>query len=385
MTALKARVHFGAAAMLLLAGCQMAATNVHNLEELHWSDGRHKRTGHIWNDYEYAVRVGIRGLLKGFGSTANTDAPEKIDDPLEVCVENLGRLVEFSDDDPWTAARQVELCARLAVEDPWHLAREIAVRELGRHGQRLALPAHPPKPQTGEPANVEAVRDALQGLVEASGPVLRGEPEASKEFAAACEAMGALELDRDGAVRLLRSVAVLERMRPASDERLAPLRELGLHLQRTCVTLALESALRDEPPREVGGSNPGWNNPRVRAAAIEACVEAWGDTLLARLLLEFSPRERDSERTLAFLRVIRRHGLPPPPPELSAEDRAKASEQWTEVVYRMATEHPEGEVRLAAMAALGRLSGREPYSVREEAWQDWWLARAGTQAASSAP
>lgn len=385
MSALRTLASIGAAAMLLLPSCQMAATNVHNLEELHWSDGRHKRTGHIWNDYEYAVRVGIRGLLKGFGSAATTDAPEEIDDPLEVCVENLGELVEFSDDDPWTAARQIELCARIAVEDPWHLSREIAVRELGRHGERLTLRGHPPEVRAGPAADVDAVRDALQRLIQASGPVLRNEADATGEFALACDALRALELDRDGAVRLLRSVAVLERARPANDQRLAPLRELGLDLQRTCVTLALESALRDEPPREVGGSNPGWNNPRVRAAAIEACVEAWGDSMLARLLLDFSPRERDAQRTLAFLRQIRRRGLPPPPPELSPEDRAKAGELWTEAVYRIATEHPEGEVRLAAMAALGKLSGREPYSVREEDWQAWWLARASAKAGSSAP
>jgi hypothetical protein len=153
----------GIAVALQLAGCHFAGANTHNLEELHWSDGRHKRTGTLWTPYEYAVHVGIRGLISGLGGKSEEEAPSKIDDPLGECVDNLNELVGYGDSDPEIVAEKVEYCSRLAVDDAWNLSREIAVRELGRQGARLELAKHPPRKPNGEVAGVDAVREVLRG------------------------------------------------------------------------------------------------------------------------------------------------------------------------------------------------------------------------------
>jgi hypothetical protein len=371
---------------LATGACHLAGADMHNLDELHWTDGRHKRTGVIWNDYEYAIRVGLREFLHGFGAKINEGSPEAIDDPLEICVNNLNDLIRHDSQDPWVAARQVEYCARIAVDDPWCLSREIAVRELAEHGERLDMREHPWVEPAADKATVEAVRDALARLVQAAGPVLRKESDTAQdaELAASCEAIGALVLDRQGALRLLRSVALIARGRD-SNQKLAPLRDVGVRLQRTCLSQALIAALKDDPPPDHSGSDPGWRNGRVQAAAIEGCARVWGPSMLGKLMLDFSARDPDAERMLGFLHAVRDHGLPPVPDAVPEADRARAPDLWTETILIVATESPDDRVRLAAMAALGTISGRQPYSAREEDWQSWWLARKESSAQNGAP
>jgi hypothetical protein len=377
----------GLALTLQLASCHFAGTNTHNLDELHWSDGRHKRTGTLWTNYEYAVHVGLRGLVSGLGGKPQEEAATKIDDPLKDCVNNLAELVDYSDSDPEIVAQKVEYCSRLAVDDSWNLTREIAVRELGRQGARLQLAQHPPRKPVGEPASVDMVREALRRLINACGPVLKGgavSAEQSAEFAASCDAIDALDLDRQGALRMLRSVTIIESAR-GDNPRLAPLHALSLDLQRTCVRMALDAAVNDAPPSIAGGTNPGWNNPRVRGAAIEAFVMAYGEPAYLHFLSELSPRDADAEHLLALLRLVKARGFPQPPPDAKPEDRERAERQWSETMMRLATEYPEAPVRIAAMGALAKIGGRASYSLREEDWQTWWAQRAAAANGNKGP
>lgn len=45
---------------------------------------------------------------------------------------------------------------------------------------------------------------------------------------------------------------------------------------------------------------------------------------------------------------------------------------WAETIYATAIEHPDGRVRLAAMGALGTMSGRGLVTLQEVEWQRWW-------------
>ena len=377
----------GIAVALQLAACHFAGANTHNLDELHWSDGRHKRTGTLWTPYEYAVHVGIRGVISGLGGKSEEEPPVKIDDPLGKCVENLVELVGYGDGDPEIVAWKVEYCSRLAVDDAWNISREIAVRELGNQGARLKLAEHPPRKPVGEVAGVDAVREALRRLINACPPILKGgavSAEEKAEFAAACEAISALDLDRQGALRLLRSVTIIERVRSSSPN-LAPLRALSLDLQRICVRTALDAAVTDTPPSTAGGNYPGWNNPRVRGVAIEAFVRAYGEPAYVHFLSELNARDADAEHLLALLRMIKARGFPQPPPDAKPGDRERAEKAWSETLVHLVTDYPDAPVRIAAMGALAKVGGRASYSLREEDWQVWWAQRNAAAAGNKGP
>jgi hypothetical protein len=380
------RAGFVAAAQQL-AGCHFVGTNAHNLDELHWSDGRHRRSGNLWTHYEYAAHVGFRGLVTGLGGKPQEESPKQIDDPLTACVDNLAELIAHDDSDPDVSAQKIDYCARIAVDDAWNISRELAVRELGRQGARLQLAQHPAPKPAGEVAGVDAVRDALRRLINTCAPVLKGGAVSSEElaeFAAACEAIGALNLDREGATRLLRSVAIIERGR-SGNTHLGALHALSTNLQRACVRLALDAAVIDAPPTPNGGTDPGWNNPKVRAAALEACVEAYGEPAYAHFMTELSARDGDSEHLLALLRLVSQRGLPKPPPNVSDEERERVEKTWSETLLRTATDYPIAQVRLAAMAALAKVGGRASYSLREEDWQEWWSQRQAAASGNKAP
>ncbi len=377
------------AALALLCGastssCAFVEATTHNLDELHAGDGRHKRSGNIQTPYAYIVSTGLKSLLRSVGSKNQVEQPTSaIEDPTETCVDELNRLAHFDAHDPRTAAQQTVYFAWLARFDPWNLSREIAVRQLGKAGVRLALAAHPEPAPVGAPASVDQVRDGVRQLVEAATPLVRdGDDSARAQFDAACAALGELVLDVEGGSRVLRAVSIIEAATNASDARFAALRELSLKLQRRCVVLALPEALVDAAPTEHIGSNPGWEHPRVRAAAVEACVRVWGEPKLAELLTQLANAERrpDDAPTIALMRAVAQRGLPTLPATIPERERADLVTKWTRSIVAVACESKEGQVRVAAMEALGRISGHGRASLREEDWQQWWTERVAAQA-----
>jgi HEAT repeat protein len=119
----------------------------------------------------------------------------------------------------------------------------------------------------------------------------------------------------------------------------------------------------------------------VRAAAVGACVEAFGDSALAELLLQLD-REPSVEVQCAVLRAVARRGLPEPSAELKATAGDELEERWIQALLHQAFDHPSGTVRVAAMRALARVAGRDHGSLREEDWQAWDRERRAASAAA---
>jgi hypothetical protein len=366
-----------ALAALLGGGCHFVGATVHNLDELHTDDGLHERSGRIMTPTEWALRDGLLGMVKGLGANVGESKPKSIKDPVEECVEQVNELASFDDDSPLTASIKVEYLARISAFDPWNVSRTIAVRELGDAGRRLALSRHPEAaPAEGSVAGPEQVRDALQALIDAASEALDREDEGSRQrLAAACQAMAGLPIDVAAGTRVLRSLNILLRAGGKSDPRLEPLRKASIDVQRKLVWAALERALSDPAPPDAAGSSPGWPDPRVKAAAVEANISVWGDETMRKLLdrmaerVERSEGELESEPAAALLRNVARRGLPKGGGDPEGERR-----RWTEAILAIAGDQVDGTVRVAAMSALGRISGKGRVSLREEDWQAWWLA-----------
>jgi hypothetical protein len=380
--------HVAAAALALpaLAGCRLVPAKVHNLEQLHGEDARHRYSAALMSDWEFGLRRGLAGLMPNARSQVEAKAPKKVGDPTEVCLENLVGLAHFEAGDLRTSAAQVEWFARLARHDAWQLSRERCVLELAEAGARLGLEG-PPAERTGPATSADEVAAALRDLIAGARPWLAlpfatgapapEAPEPRIDLEEAVRRFSALDLDLEGALRGLRAAAALEAASDASDPRLEPLRALVVRLQRIAVREALRGAIRDEAPRPVAGPHPGWPSDRVRAAAIEANVELYGDPALATFLdgLEHEPGALVVSR---LLQLVRDRGLPERAPPGASEGIGELREKWARVIYARATLHPESRVRVAAMLALGTISrelgGPAVSSLREEDWQDWWRA-----------
>lgn len=385
-----------AAAGALLGGCRFVGATDTNLRELHTEEGMHRRSARVTTHYGYATRVGLVGLLRSFGSKPQEASLQKVEDPLASCVEALNELAGYDSDDAWVRALQIEHFSRVAVYDPWKLSRAIAVEALGGLGAKLEPWAFAAEPEGVQYASVETLAPALQQLVRASNRLVRGAVDevaadnaadpalgVDLNLAAASEALEKLTLDLEGAHRALRICSLLERTRLRSEPEFAAVRRLRAKLEQRCVGLALRSALSDAPPQDFErlGADPGWSKAEVQAAAVRACVRIWGDELLAELLTQARPRDDAPLRSIALLHEVERRGLPAAPVDASAEQAQRLQLAWTRRVWMLATDHPDGSVRVAGLGALGRISGKGRFSLREEDWLGW----AGESGLLSAP
>jgi hypothetical protein len=132
----------------------------------------------------------------------------------------------------------------------------------------------------------------------------------------------------------------------------------------------------------VGGSEPGWPNDRVQAAAVRAAVAIGGSAKLGELLTRNPFAGLGGERLVAALECVAALGLPDAP---AGERGAELRAQWASAIYQTAVEHPDGHVRLAAMKALGTMSGRGLASLQEVEWQRWWQSEGAEQFRAGPP
>lgn len=359
----------------LVSACQFVGATDNNLRELHNEDGLHRRTAKVVSHYSYATNVAVAGALSRLGAKTQTFEAQSIKDPLSTCLEALEELASYNSRDPWERALQIEHFSRLARFDPWVLSRERAVLELGRVAAVLGPWTELPQPLGATPATSEQSVPAIQALLRAAGQTARGaegvaEPAGAQplSLASACAALGALDLPLEASYRALRVCALLQRSRLGAKD-LEPVLALRAQLERRCVSLALLGALADESPEagERMGSDPGWNKAVVQAAAVTSCVRVWGAPMLEKLLRECDPRRDAPERLTALMEGVKRLGLAPtalPAPADAAFDARR-------LVWQLAVDHPDGVVRVAALDALGRVTGRGRFSLRSEDWLDW--------------
>ncbi len=385
---LGARVSSTLVLSLALGGCRFVGATDTNLRELHTEEGMHRRTARVTTHYGYATRVGVIGLLRSFGAKPQEATLEKVEDPLSVCVEALNELAEYDSSEAWVRALQIEHFSRVAVFDPWKLSREIAVEALGELGAKLPAWTPSPDPAGVRAAGVDELAPALQRLVRAANRLARGATDSlglgneaggdgasqsEETLEQATRAFDELVLDLEGAPRALRVCGLLERTRLAADPQFEPVRALRVKLEQRCVALALRSALNDTPPSayERLGTDPGWGKPNVQAAAVRANVRVWGAARLAELLDTAKPREYDALRMAALLDEVARLGLPPAPAEADAEQAERLHTAWKRRVWLLATDHPDGLVRMAGMRALARIRGVANGPLREEESLEW--------------
>ncbi len=340
------------------SSCHVTAAKIHNLDELHDENGHHRVTAALEGDAEYLMRNGMRNAFLNFGGKFNDKEPTKVDDPTESCIENMVALADCDSSDPTTAAAQVEEFAKLTT-DVWKLSRERAVIELGHAGHRLELASHPIVESKDPVASIDDVRGALTKLIASVTPLFaKATPDrakAEKDFNDAIDGARKLNVDVIGGSRLLRGVRLLAER--AGDYR-SVLQSLSIDLQRRLTALALRQAADDK-------------TPIVRAAAVPAGREAFGDAWLFEWLAK--KRAKDSEPDdvmVALCDDLAERGLP----AAHDDEQTKARDSLTNIVYSLATRHPEGRVRVRAMLALAVISNHASTSLREEDWQTWWLA-----------
>ena len=368
---------------LALASCTSLGASVDNLESLHPTEGRHAYVASIQDHMSWSMRNISATLLGRFGKQVQLVEAGPVEDPVETCVAELQKLASLDSDDPATGSTQVEFFARTAAYDPWCLSRETAVLELGRAGTRLGFPANSPDVRAAVISDSEASA-ALAALVSVAKPAFE-EPsdEHRAAFEAECRRMAGLPLDFDSGLRVIHGVNVLLRAASKRDTRVEPLRPLALALQRRLVAQAIELALMDAVPAvAVGGSEPGWPNDRVQAAAVRAAVAIGGSAKLGELLTRNPFAGLGGERLVAALECVAALGLPEAP---AGERGAELRAQWASAIYQTAVEHPDGHVRLAAMKALGTMSGRGLASLQEVEWQRWWQSEGAEQFRAGPP
>lgn len=387
MARTRSRLALAALAALALGACNAAGMRVHNLGELHTDDGYHRYSAVQLSSWDWTLRHELGGLFSQDRVHLATIPPKEIDDPNEACLEHLIELGRHTGEGGYARSQRIAAYAEYVVACPWKLSRERCAILLGREGRAIGLREHPVPRPTETPVGAEQVAGILAELIAAARPLLE-EREAEfdpQALAAACQSLSELDYDVDGARRTLLLAALMER-RAGDDERLQPLRELVLKLQRTTVTRALTAALTDRQPFERQGSDPGWGAARVRGAAVEGWVQAGGSVALAEFLQQLDPRgEIEPELLLAILNGVAREGLPSQIPGVPEADLTLQNERWIDALMRYALDHPDGRLRVAAMRALARISDGELASLREEDWLAWIEARRAAPPEAAAP
>ena len=355
---------------LALGACQLAPPRVHNLTEVHQPDGRPKRDARLLSDIGYLLDRGLRSTNYGGETPLVAGEAKRIKDPLGKCLENVCALARCERDEK-VAGLQAATFAWLAVECTNPLSRERCLLSLGELAPLLPEDDSPPARAAGEPgtpvATADEVKEAFETLVATTREVVAAPALAGNALPQAVERVRALNLDRSGAVRLLRAVNTLLAEGEHGAVR-APLRELRLVLSRRATELALRAALAD-------------TNGRVRAAAFEACLRAFPAERAERLSWALSdPMEGLADRealTLRALELIAEHGLPPvglPGYEQALRGR----------VLDVLARRQGGPLSVAACRALAKIEER-PQSLRPETWLALWPTRgAGREEAAGA-
>lgn len=340
-----------------LAACRAIDSKVWNLKQLHDETSHHRYSGALEGDTEYFLRHEVTRLFTGVGISMRfaEKSPSEIEDPSAECLDVLLDLQNVSNVDARTRALQVEWFARLAVEDPSRLSRERCAYALGNAGRAIEA-GMPGKLSAKAPvAGAPAVGAALTSLIAAAKPWTDGSATSASELdlVAACDVVRGLVLDLDGARRALDLTAELLDKLPRRATK--PIEELARDLERMCVRQALATALVDTDP---------W----VRAAAVQGSVECGGPRVLDAILAQLE-REPAPEVLIRVMWIVRTRGL-------GAEESDARRRHWTRSIYALMSTHPDPSVRVAAMAALGKISGAQLASLREEDWQDWWRTHA---------
>lgn len=343
-------------ALLWGTGCNLAPVKVWNLEQVHAPDGSPRRKADLKGDLDYMLTEFFRQTnFGGEEFRAESSEEERVEDPFATCFENVLELGRCARDEK-VAALQAGAFAWLGVDCTYVLSRERCVLGLGELAGVLDLAKAPPAPG-GEPLGPEAVKIAFDQLIATVRDVVASPSLAGEALAQEAERVRALNLDRQGGLRLLRATQILLE----GDEQaavLAPLRKLRLDLARRCALQALRAALQDR-------------SGRVRAAALEASLRAFpaerAELLRWAMTDPMEGIEGRTEVSLRALQLVARYGLPPSgdvPPE-------EFERGWRELLLQILRLQVDGPHTVAACKAMAKITG-QPQTLLPEVWLARW-------------
>ncbi len=346
--------------LVLGSGCKVAEARMWNLREVHEPNGRPRRKAKTQSDAAYLMERTLRTLELGANESAKAEE-KPLADPLGTCFSNLVALSECDATKDMSAALMAEGFAWLAIDCTYALSRDRAARAMGPLAARLKVDKALPPP--AEPAATDDITTAYQTLVVAAGPIVRGERGSSLDVRDAALAIGALQPDRAGTLRLLKATNVLLE-EGGKKSALDPLRGLQRSLAKRALALALHEGMDDE-------------DGRVVAAILNSRLMLEGEN--KEKLLEWTlatPHEglRNSpELALEAIEWIAANGLPAQVPQEDgslALDEGARNERWTGAFIQMLGE-VQGQLVPACSRALARLTGH-PATIRPEEWLAWW-------------
>ncbi|WP_145198233.1 hypothetical protein [Planctomycetes bacterium Poly30] len=304
-----------------------------------------------------------------------------------MALQNLLDLATSKEgNEAWRDNEKVRTFARYATSAPSQLCRERAVLELVPHALRLKITEPYKEPPAA--ANQEELRQALEGLVDATRRIVAERngvsATASADFEAAIEVLEATRVNVAGGSRLLRAIAPFLKgsaLRAGlPDAQRQRLEELSLKVQREIVTEALYAGLVDR-------------TDVVRAAAMRANVAVYGEDFAIEALLSLVPRRNTADPVaeaysrfgappvpvqfdmtyIAVCEAFERSGLPfaaKKPTSLGVETRGTIfATLWQIAINDL---NFGDRSRIAAMKALDAVSGAQLDTLRSEEWDTWF-------------
>lgn len=371
----------------LLTGCRTAAVASRNLDATLSSTDTFRYQGptiSVWGDLLDRTLGSLRGITRQGRPEPKMKA---IPNPTRTAQRNLMRLADAKiAGSVWRRNEQVRQFARYAATAPSQLARERALLELPPHVERLGVTA-PTPPPNGSAANANQLLVSIDGLVDAARGLLDSDAPTETElldFEAAVDLLARTDLDIEGGTRLLRAIGPFLRIEGLPERAEEALIGLSRDVQARLVAEALHRGLRD--PSAV-----------ARAGAYRACLEVFGEDFAVAALFSLVSRDARpswfderygrfdlplvpaifSEVHLATLAHFEANGLP-------GAATSSASLEPVELRWAIFTAlgflatyrdlYPD-RTRLAAMRALGSVSGGELRTLREEEWAAWFRAR----------
>jgi len=379
-----------------LTGCRTAAVASRNLDATLSSTDTFRYQGptiSVFGDLVDRTLGSLRTITRQGRPEPKMRA---IPNPTKTAQRNLMRLADAKiAGSVWRRNEQVRQFARYAATAPSQLARERALLELPPHAVRLAV-TEPTPPPTESAANANQLLASIDGLVDAARGMLdSGSPTETEllDFEAAVDLLARTDLDIEGGTRLLRAVGPFLSIRGLPARAEDALARLSEDVQARLVSEALYRGLRD--PSAV-----------ARAGAYQACLEVFGEDFAIAALFSLVSRDARpgwfderfgrfdlplapaifTEVHLTTLAHFEARGLPADATSPSSLRSIELRGAIFEALALLATQgilYPD-RTRLAAMRALGSVSGGELRTLREEEWAAWFRARSEELSAEAA-
>ncbi len=364
-----------------LTGCRGTSVATQNLDVVLSSSDNFRYRGATTNHWKDLMDLGLNSLRSVVSAEERPKTEQNIADPTEFAFENLVELASSSQGPTlWRHNEQVRVLARFAVYAPSQLCRELAIRQLASHAERLELDGTFKVPE--EPASAAELIEAVDGLTDALRLASRRRMDdtARADFAAAITLVEELEVDVQGGARLLRALGPFLRGRLLPTSLRQRVAALSLKVQRDLVAEAYYRGVRDR-------------SAFVRASALSTSMALHGDDYRVEALLSVIPAEavepwileeygayglpaqpiEDDMVLIAVAEAFEAEGLP-----LAARrDSVKGLQLRSAIVVGFlqiaATDllYPR-RARHAAMDALASLTSGEVVSLRPEVWEEWW-------------